>query len=301
MEEFGNAFQFVVAVVDAFEQRPLVLDRVVRCPRVALAEFHQLGGIDARCARQQLRAQVRLGRMQRQRECRLHPFPRQPVEDPRVADRREDQVLVPDPALRAQQRDCFEHVVEVVGRLAHAHELDFLHRAQRSAEHHLRQDFGATQMTFEPFPARHAEDAPHRATDLGRDAHRVARQQHAFHRLPIGQVDQQPRRTVPAGMRGAQARDRRQFGCQPGKCVAQGKGKKILRLLSAAIQRQCLCPSLQNGLLVGGFRARGSQAFAEVFDLHGRRCYAAVEQVGLSSFTGLIPGGDLRRDRTRHA
>ncbi len=54
---------------------------------------------------------------------------------------------------------------------------------------------------------------------------------------------------------------------------------------------------LQNGLLVGGFRAGGSQAFAKLFDLHGGGCYAAFEQVGLSSFTGLIPreGPGFRR------
>ena len=64
LEQALDAFELVVAVVDAFEQRPLVLDGVAGGARVALTRFHEFFGRHGRGARQQLTAQPGLARVQ---------------------------------------------------------------------------------------------------------------------------------------------------------------------------------------------------------------------------------------------
>jgi hypothetical protein len=144
------------------------------------------------------RAQLGVRRVQRQRQRRLDAALRQPLEHARVADRREHQVLVADAALRAEQLDGLEHVVEVVRRLAHAHEHDLLHGAPRARQRHLRDDLGAADLAQQAVAAGHAEHAADRAADLRRHAQAVARQQHALHRLAVGELDEQARRAVVA-------------------------------------------------------------------------------------------------------
>jgi hypothetical protein len=88
-------------------------------------------------------------------------------------------------------------VVQIVRRFAHAHEHHFLHRANTAGEHHLRHDLQAAHLTNQAALARHAEAAPHGTAYLRRHAERVARQQHAFDHLTVGQFHQQARRPGP--------------------------------------------------------------------------------------------------------
>ena len=44
--QFGDAIQFFIAIVGAFEQRPLILNRIAGRACVPLAELHEFGGID---------------------------------------------------------------------------------------------------------------------------------------------------------------------------------------------------------------------------------------------------------------
>ncbi len=104
--------------------------------------------------------------MQRQRKRGLDLLLRQALEHARIANGREHQILVPDAAIGAEQIDGFEYVVEVVCRLAHAHEHDFLHRAKAAGKGDLGDDFSATQLAQQAALASHAEQAAHRATDL---------------------------------------------------------------------------------------------------------------------------------------
>jgi len=102
-----DAVEFIRSVVDAFDQRPLVLDRIPRGTGIALARFHQILRVKARGARQQLGAQIGFGRVQRQRQRRLDLLLRQALEHAFVAHRGKHQVLVRDVARRAQQiTDC---------------------------------------------------------------------------------------------------------------------------------------------------------------------------------------------------
>ena len=125
--------QLFVAVVDAFEQRPLVLDRIcvarAYCsPSSTSSAGSMRGARGSSCARNgafvECSDSASAGFTRRAR---------QPFEYAPVADRGEDQVLVPDRAFGAQQFDRLEHVVQVVRRLAHAHEHDFADGAQPRA------------------------------------------------------------------------------------------------------------------------------------------------------------------------
>ena len=122
----------------------------------------------------------------------------------------------------------------------------------------------------------HAEDAADRAADLGRDAQAIARQQHALHRLAIGQFDQQARRTVFARVLRAQARERVEFRRDGGQCGAQLHGKEMLGPAFAAVERQCLHPSPKHEFFVARFGAMGTQALPDVFDAHRRRNVASA-------------------------
>ncbi|MCY1543727.1 hypothetical protein D9M68_795560 [compost metagenome] len=120
-----------------------------------------------------------------------------------------------DIACGAEQVDGFEHVVEVVRRFTHAHEDDFLHRAQTPRQHDLGEDFHARDLADQTALASHAEAAADRAADLGGDAEPVARQQHAFHHLSVGEFNEQARAVV-AGVLGADAGEAVQF-CRQGR------------------------------------------------------------------------------------
>jgi hypothetical protein len=190
-EQAHQALDLGRAVVDAVEQRPLHLQRIAGAPRVGVAERDELVGRELRRARQQARAQRRVGAVQREGERRLDAALRQAREGAPVADGREDEALVADAAGGAEQVDRLEHRVEVVRRLAHAHEDDLRHRPQAARERDLGDDLGAAELALEAADAGHAEGAADRAADLRRDAQPPARQQHRFDAGAVGEADEE--------------------------------------------------------------------------------------------------------------
>lgn len=140
--------------------------------------------------------------MQREGQGRFDRAERQAREDARVADAGEHQILVADAAQGAEDFDGFEHVVQVVGGLAHAHEHDPLHRAAGPGQDHLGQYLAAFELAQQAALAGHAEGAAHGAAELGGDADAVPGQQHAFHVLAVGETYQQTGRVVLAWMFG---------------------------------------------------------------------------------------------------
>jgi len=179
---------------------------------------------------------------------------------------------VADAAQRAQQLDGLHHVVEVVGRLAHAHEHHLLHHPPAARQRHLGHDLGAAHLAQQAFAPGHAEQAAHRTAHLRRDTQAVARQQHAFHRLAVGQVHQQPRGAVFGRMFGAQARQACQLCLQGRQGLAQGLRQQVLGPPPAAVLRQGLGPQAQHALFMEGFGAQRTQALAQGFDAHGPDC-----------------------------
>ena len=270
LEQAHDGVELVVAVVDALEQRPLILDRIARVAGVLFAEFDQRFGRDSRRARQQVRAQFRLGRVATAPA--FDALPGQRLEHARVAHRREHQVLVADAALGAEQIDGFEHVLEIVRRLAHAHENHLLHRAHAPRQHHLGQDLHAGDLPDQAALAGHAEATAHRAADLGRDAKPIARQQHAFHHLPVGQFDQQARAIV-AGMLGSDAGQAVQLRRQGGHGVAQRQRQEVLGVAPprALVQRLALQPDAHEPAAMHGQGIKGGETLVEVGVAHGER------------------------------
>jgi len=98
---------------------------------------------------------------------------------------------VTDATGRTEELYRLDHIVEIVGRLPHAHEDHLAHRPEAAGEHDLGHDLGAAELADQPVASGHAEDAAHRAAKLGRHAQAVTRQQHTFHHLLIGQRHQQ--------------------------------------------------------------------------------------------------------------
>ena len=274
-----------LAVIDAFKQRPLILNRVSGRPRVAFPQLDQFFRVDARRLWQQPGAQGGVRRMQRERQRRLDTTLRQPLEHAPIANRREHQVIVADRAFGAEQLDRIKHVIEVVRRLAHAHEDDFLHGTTAARQHHLRDDLGTADLAQQSVAAGHAEQAPNGATDLRRNAHTVARQEHAFHRLTIGELDEQACRTVVARMLGTHARQPVQFSGQLRERRADAERQEVFRPMPprAAVDRPRLQPGAENALLMARLGAAVAQALTKfvelvermnVVDAHGRRMLA---------------------------
>mgnify|MGYP006929324201 CR=1 FL=1 len=274
VQQAHDALALGVAVVDAFAQRPLVLDRVAGGARIALAGLHQFVGRHAWRAGQQLFAQTGLGGVQRERERGPDPALRQGLEHARIAHGGEHQVLVADVADGAEQVDRFEHVVQVVRGLAHAHEHHPLHRPRRARQRHLGHDLGAAHLAHQATLPRHAEHAAHRATDLGGHAQSTARQQNTLDHLTIGQRHQQARRAVLPRVFGHQARQTGEFVGQRGQRRHQRGGQETGRLAAPAELRQGLRPQAQHALRVAGVGAERAQALVEVFDAHGGRSLA---------------------------
>ncbi|MCY1222937.1 hypothetical protein D9M72_350450 [compost metagenome] len=65
LEQAQDAVHFFLAVVDALEQRPLVLDGIADAAGIAFAQLHQFVRGNARRLGQQLLAQVGPGGVQR--------------------------------------------------------------------------------------------------------------------------------------------------------------------------------------------------------------------------------------------
>ena len=176
-----------------------------------------------------------------------------------------------DVAHRAQQLDGFEHVVEVVRGLAHAHEDDLLDRAARARQGHLRDDLGAADLAQQAVLARHAEHAAHRATHLRGHAQAIARQQHALTCLAVLQAHEQALGAVRAGVGRAQRRQAHDFAHERIEPLAHGLGQEVFGAALAAALRQGLGPQAQHALLVDGLGAERAQALADVFDAHGEK------------------------------
>ena len=133
-------------VVDAVDQRPLILDRVAGAAGVGFAEFDELvgamrGALGSSSARRSARlvwsdsASAGLtARVGRRSKTRWSPT----VENTRF--------LWPMPPSPPRSWIASIDVVEVVGRLAHAHEYHFLHGTLAPADH-LGDDLGAAHLT----------------------------------------------------------------------------------------------------------------------------------------------------------
>jgi hypothetical protein len=173
-EQAHQAVDLVGAVVDAVEQRPLHLHRIAGGARVGVAARDQLVGRDGGRVRQQAAPQRSVAAVQRQRQRRLDAAERQALEDAAIAHRRQHQLLVADAAAGAEEVDRLEHGIEVVRRLAHAHEDHLGHRAQAARERDLGDDLGAAELALEAAQAGHAEHAA-TAQPTWLDTHRPPR------------------------------------------------------------------------------------------------------------------------------
>ncbi len=156
--------------------------------------------------------------------------------------------------------------------LAHAHEDHLVHRPAGARECHLGHDLGAAHLADQAGGAGHAEHAAHRATDLGRDADPVARQQHGLDHLAVTQLHQQARRAVFARVLRFESRQRGQL-VGNGRQLGHQRGRQeMFDLAPAAGLRQGLAPQAQHALLVAGVGAERAQALAQLFDAHGGYC-----------------------------
>ena len=271
-QQTGDALDLVVAVVDAVDQGPLVLHRIAGGARIGLGLRHQFIGRNPWCTRQQGFAQVGAGGVQRQGECGPDPLSGQPLEDPGIAHGREHQTLVADAAERAKQVDRLEHIVEVVGRLAHAHEDHLAHRLTSAGSDHLRHDFGAADLSQQALAAGHAEHATHRAAHLRRDADAFTRQQHGLDRLAVGQRHQQSGRTVARRMARADPRDVVERALQGGQGLTKPQRQEVGRLAPAAAQGPGFEPLPKQMHDMGLAGAVAAQLLAHLVDAH---CQAA--------------------------
>ena len=186
--------ELVVAVVDAFEQRPLVLDRIdaSRAHSARRARRARPG----RCAARAAAACAQRGLV----ECSDSAsagFTR--PSGSRSNTRRSPTVektrfLCPMPPVGAEQLDRLEHVVEVVRRLAHAHEHDLPHRRRRARERDLRDDLGAAELAQQAArgPSCRTRSRPRSRPGSRRTGRRAA----AARSRPSGR-----RRARPAGAR----------------------------------------------------------------------------------------------------
>ncbi len=278
LEQAQDAIHLILVVVDALEQGPLVLDRESGRAGIGLAEVDQFVGCDLRRSRQQGLTQRRIGAVQGQGQRRLDPLLRQALEHAHVADGGEHQILVADAAVRAEQVDGFEHVVEIVCGLAHAHEYHLLYRAEASGEGDLGNNLGTAQLTQQSALAGHAEHTANGAADLTGHAQAVARQQYAFHHLPIGQLHQQARRTVGRWMFGTQPRQSVDLGAQRRQPCAHAQRQEVLGLLlaTADIERQTLEPGTGHSPDMTGLGADIGEALLQVWDSHRARILSGV-------------------------
>ena len=173
-----------------------------------------------------------------------------------------------DRTLHAEQLDRLVHGLQVVRRLAHAHEDHPPHGLQGARQHHLGDDLGTAELALQAAGAGHAEHAADRAADLGRHADPAARQQHGFHRLSVGQVDQQAGRSVCARMPRAQARERRQLGLQRRQGLAKAARQEVADRTAAGVLGLGLRPVAQHPRFVARPGAQAAQALADPFDVH---------------------------------
>jgi hypothetical protein len=144
-------------------------------------------------------------------------------------------------------------------------------RPQAARERHLRDDLGAAELAQQAVLAGHAEHAAHGAADLGGHAQAVARQQHALHRLAVGELDQQAG-AILAGVLGAHAGQRSELRFELGQRGLQGLGQAVGFGARTGVEGVSLQPGAQQAGLVAGAGAERAQTQAELFDFHGARC-----------------------------
>ena len=139
---------------------------------------------------------------------------------------------------------------------------------QRARQRDLGDDLGAAELAQQTALPGHAEHAAHRAADLRRHAQAAARQQHALHRLAIGQLDQQARRAVSGRVFGAQPCQCGEIGHKRRQLLAQRQRQVMLDLPPPAVLRTHLHPAAQDMRRVAGVGAEAGQSLAELFDAH---------------------------------
>ena len=114
----------------------------------------------------------------------------------------------------------------------------------------------------------HAEHAADGAADLRRDAQAVARQQHAFDRLAVGQSTSSRSEPSAPGCCRLQARQAFQLRLDLRQGRTQRRRQEGLDGALAAGLRQRLRPQAQNAKRVGRRGAGGAQRLPQLFDLH---------------------------------
>ena len=228
-QQLDDAVQLVLAVVDAVQQRPLVLDRIAGQARVALALLHQLAPASKRGARGSRRAR-RSGLvvcsdsasagLTRPRGRRSNTRGSPTVENTRF--------LCAIFAFDAQQLDGFQHVVEVVRRLAHAHEHDFLHGppARAPAPPGRRSRRSSPGGSGRPAPSCRTGSRPRSRPGWTRRRRRAAAAPISTV-WPSCQPDQQARRAVLGGMGAEDAGQAVELGVElAARLRARGFGRK---------------------------------------------------------------------------
>ena len=173
---------------------------------------------------------------------------------------------MPNVAHCAQQVDGLHHRVQVVRRLAHAHEHHFFDRPEGAGQSDLRHDLGAAHLPNQTLASGHAKHTAHCTTDLGRDAQAVTWQQHAFHRLAILQTHQQTRRAVLPRVLFAQRGQATQRLGERRQRIAHRRGHEARQRPAATVLRFSLGPQAQHALLVQGVGPQGAQVVADVLN-----------------------------------
>ncbi len=161
--------------------------------------------------------------------------------------------LCPIPPARAEQFDRVEHLLQVVRRLAHAHQDHLADGAQAARERHLGDDLGRVELAQQAAATGHAEDATDGTAELGRDAYAVARQQHALDQLAIGQAHQQPFGSIRIGVARVQGGQRGKLLFELGQQRAHASRHEVIEPTPAGILRQGIAPQPQHALQVLGF------------------------------------------------
>jgi hypothetical protein len=151
----------------------------------------------------------------------------------------------------------------------------FVHGAPRARQRHLRDDLGTAQLAQQAALPGHAEHAADCAAHLGGHAqsgNAARRQQHALHRLPVRQFDQQASRAVLRGVFRSQARQAGQALSHRRQRGAQRGGQKVLQPPTSTVLGQGLGPQAKHPLLMAGSGTQRTQLAADIRQvLQGQR------------------------------
>ena len=195
--------------------------------------------------------------------------PGQPLEHAQVADGGKHQVLVADRARGAEQVDRFEHVIQVVRGLAHAHEHDLLHGAAACGPAPPGRRFRRCRAGAAGRPGRscRTRSRPRSRPGWTRTGRRAA----AARFPPSGH------RPVPPA--GAPSHPRRMFGAQPrqaasssmsaGSASRSACGRKVSMLRRPLLCGRACAHRRSTRCSWSGPAPRRAQALAQVFDQHG--------------------------------